>query len=65
MRQWTVAERQRQAELIKQWQPWTKSTGAKTAEGKAVSSQNAFKGGIRQLLKEIKQLLQEQEKFIL
>jgi hypothetical protein len=38
---------------IKQWQPWLSSTGAKTAEGKAKASRNAFKGG---LMKEIKRL---------
>ena len=46
MRQWTPSERQRQAELIKQWQPWKKA-GVKTSEGKAVSSQNALKHGLR------------------
>ena len=64
MRHWTAAERQRQAELIKQWQPWQHSTGARTAEGKARASRNAFKGGFRQQMKELRQLLQEQEQFI-
>lgn len=32
---------------IRQWQPWQHSTGAKTIEGKANSSQNAFKHGLR------------------
>lgn len=35
MRHWTPAERQRQSEIIKQWQPWTRSTGARTPEGTA------------------------------
>lgn len=42
MRNWTPAERQRQAELIRTWKPWSQSTGAKTAEGKAISTQNAL-----------------------
>ena len=54
MRHWTPAERQRQAQLIKQWQPWQHSTGARTIEGKAVASRNAFKGGLRQELKTFK-----------
>lgn len=61
MRQWTVAERQRQAELIKQWQPWQNSTGAKTPKGKVISSRNAFKGGFRQELIELRKLLRKQQ----
>ena len=60
MRHWTMQERQRQAQLIKQWQPWQHSTGAKTIEGKAKVSRNAFKGGLRQQLKNISQLLRNQ-----
>jgi hypothetical protein len=43
MRQWTDAQRQRQSEIIKNWQPWKNSTGAKTAKGKEKSSKNSFK----------------------
>lgn len=64
MRQWTLAERQRQAELIRQWQPWNHSTGAKTLEGKAKASRNAFKGGLKAYLKEIQRLLHHQKKYI-
>ena len=53
MRQWTTQERQRQAELIKQWKPWQHSTGARTIEGKAIAFRNAFTGGFRQQLKEL------------
>ena len=45
MRQWTLRERQRQAELIRGWQPWKHSTGAITPEGKAASKMNAMKDG--------------------
>ena len=41
---WTPERRAKQAELIRNWQPWTKSTGAKTEQGKAVVSMNACKG---------------------
>lgn len=64
MRHWTPAERQRQAELIKQWQPWKHSTGARTAEGKAKVSRNAFKGGFRANLQSMARLLREQKQFI-
>ena len=63
-RKWTAEQRAQQAEKIRQWQPWQHSTGARTLEGKAIASHNAFKGGFRQQLKELRQLLQEQEQFI-
>jgi len=44
MRNWTIEQRQRQRELIQRWKPWTKSTGAKTPDGKKKSAQNKFKG---------------------
>jgi len=44
---WTPERRARQSERIKQWQPWKQSTGPKTDVGKAASSENAFKHGMR------------------
>ena len=45
MPRWTKAARKKHSELMKKairdWKPWESSTGAKTPEGKAVSSQNA------------------------
>lgn len=41
---WTVEQKARQAALIRSWKPWTHSTGARTPEGKAVSSQNVSVG---------------------
>ena len=64
MRQWTTQERQRQAELIRQWQPWQHSTGARTIEGKAISARNAYKGGLRQQLKAINQLLRNAKQVL-
>lgn len=61
MRQWTLEERQRQARLIKQWRPWEQSTGAKTAEGKAISARNAYKGNVRGSLRELNAVLREQK----
>ena len=62
-RKWTLEQRQQQTELIKQWQPWKLSTGAKTLEGKAISSRNAFKGGLMQELKDLRKMLKNQKKF--
>ena len=59
MRHWTTEERLKQSQLIQSWQPWNKSTGARTPEGKAVSSRNAHKGGIRSICKEMSTLLRD------
>lgn len=37
---WTPERRARQAELIRTWRPWEKSTGPRTAAGKQASSKN-------------------------
>ena len=55
---WTPERRARMAQQIKNWQPWQHSTGAKTAEGKARSSQNANKGK-GALMAQIKELRRE------
>jgi len=41
---WTPERRAKQAEAIRRWQPWSKSTGPRTNQGKARSSRNADKG---------------------
>jgi hypothetical protein len=41
---WTPKRRARQGQLIRETKPWEKSTGPTSAEGKAVSSRNAYKG---------------------
>ena len=63
-RQWTLEQRKQQSELIRKWQPWKHSTGAKTPEGKVMSSRNAFKGGFSQELKELRKILNKQKEFI-
>lgn len=40
-RRWTKAQRERQARLIHEWQPWKKSTGPRTDEGKQCSVLNS------------------------
>ncbi|MGZ3767110.1 MAG: hypothetical protein ACXVA2_20775 [Mucilaginibacter sp.] len=44
-RKWTPEQRAAQSKAIYAWQPWQYSTGAKTAEGKASVSRNAYRGG--------------------
>jgi len=65
---WTEERRQRQAQLIKTWRPWNKSTGPRTDNGKYISCRNAYKGGVREQLndevKRLKKLMQSQIDFI-
>lgn len=37
---WTPERRQRQAELIRTWKPWTRSTGPRTVAGLAKATRN-------------------------
>jgi len=57
---WTAEQRKQQSQKISQWQPWQHITGAKTDEGKARASRNAYKGDRRQLLRKINLCLREQ-----
>ena len=61
---WTPERRKRQSEAIRGWQPWSRSTGPKSAEGRAAVSRNAWAGGhwvtLRQLTKEVNQALRAQ-----
>jgi hypothetical protein len=59
-RQWTDEQRAKQSAMIRQWQPWKHSTGARTPEGKAVSSQNVVVGQ-RKRQQAIEQATQELE----
>ncbi|MGL4667260.1 MAG: hypothetical protein ACRCWR_04955 [Saezia sp.] len=65
---WTPERKIKQAELIRQWQPWEHSTGAKTAEGKIKVSQNAYKGSywkeLRELKKQTNETLREQSEWL-
>ncbi len=42
-RQWTQEQKERQSTLIRSWKPWARSTGPRTATGKAVSARNRQK----------------------
>ena len=57
---WTPERRARQAELIRTWQPWAKSTGPRSLEGRQRVSRNAWTGGHRVQLRELSKLINEQ-----
>lgn len=61
---WTPERRARQAEAIRRWKPWEQSTGPRTAEGKARTKMNGYRGGqwreLRELSKAMNELLHEQ-----
>lgn len=44
---WTPERRAKQAEAIRRWKPWERSTGPKTDEGKTAAAGNATKHGMR------------------
>lgn len=46
-RGWPPARRKKQAEIIRKTKSWLKTIGPKTAAGKAASSKNAYKHGLR------------------
>ena len=50
---WTPERRARQAKLILTWQPWAKSTGPRSPEGRQRVSRNAWTGGHRAQLREL------------
>lgn len=55
---WTAERKLRQAELIRRWAPWERSTGPKSEEGKARSARNADKpNSMGRQLTELKQLV--------
>ena len=56
-RTWTIEQKEKQRQAIKGWKPWEKSTGAKTPEGKAAVSKNAYKGGYRPMTEAMSKLL--------
>ena len=57
MNGWSKERRERQAELIRSWQPWAKSTGPKSDEGKERVSLNAWRGGHRQQLRDLARMV--------
>ena len=53
----TPERRARQAELIRTWKPWAKSTGPRSPEGRQRVGRNAWTGGHRAQLRELSKLV--------
>lgn len=54
---WTPERRAKQALAIRQSQPWTKSTGPRTPEGKARSARNGRLAGLHKELYRLNKVL--------
>jgi len=61
---WTPERRARQAEMIRTWKPWEKSTGPRTDEGKARTAHNGFKGGHWLMLRGLASALRAQHEAL-
>ena len=57
---WISERRARQAELIRSWKPWSRSTGPKTEPGKARVARNAYRGAVRPVCRELSKALRQQ-----
>jgi len=56
-RRWTARQRHAQSAAIRRWKPWNESTGPRTEKGKARSSKNGLKHGVRsQVMAEFRKL---------
>lgn len=66
---WTPERQARQSTLIRNWKPWDQSTGPRTAEGKARTALNGFKGRhrerCRELVRELNEALRQQRDMLL
>ena len=60
----TPEHRALRAELIRKWKPWEKSTGPKSAEGKRRAAMRGYKGGNRQMLRDLSDALREHQKTL-
>ncbi len=56
---WSPERKAKQSQAIRQWQPWSKSTGPTTPQGKARVCKNAWKGGLRPEFREITRQIRE------
>jgi hypothetical protein len=60
----TPEHRELRRKLVHRWKPWEKSTGPRSAEGKARSSQNGYKGAVRPTMRALAKTLREQKEVL-
>ena len=60
----TPEHRALRAALIRRWRPWEQSTGPTSKEGKERSAMRGFKGGEKEMLRELARTLRHQEKIL-
>ena len=63
-RRWTKEQREGLSEQVRRWKPWEKSTGPRTALGKAKVAKNPFKGGVRAQLRALAKALKRQDEAL-
>ena len=65
---WTLERRAQQSAAIRRWQPWVKSTGPRSPDGKVRAARNADKGGkwreTRELFKLLNQEMRQQREVL-
>ena len=59
MHGWTQERREKQAQAIRHWRPWDRSTGPRNDQGKTRSARNAYKGGERQRIRELSKAIND------
>jgi hypothetical protein len=64
MNGWTEERRRRQGAAIRRWKPWERSTGPRSAAGKARVARNTYSGATRTLLRELARALRQQRESL-
>jgi hypothetical protein len=64
MPRWSTESKAIQAAAIREWSPWTQSTGPTSSVGKATSSRNAHRQTMRKFSLLADFLAREQSKFL-
>ncbi len=62
---WSTERRAAHAAAMRRWKPWERSTGPRTAAGKARAARNALKHGLyARPMRTLRRLLRRQRRFV-